>query len=110
MYNIPEPDWKVFKRVHAAALARFCEQVLAEVQRLAQEGSRSPHERYLEVYQLMKERDRQMGRIFDNPRRSVALHMLAQLRGNGLLPDEDLASLSANTRDAIGLLLGHLPG
>ena len=101
MHDIPEADWKVFRRVHSVALARYCEQVLAEAERLAKEGGRSPHERYRELYTLIKECDKKMARLFDDRRRSVAVHMLAQLRGEGLLPEEEFSRLSPDTRAAV---------
>jgi len=110
MHDIPEADWKVFRRVHAVTLARFCEQVLAEAERLAKEGGRSPHERYRELYTLIKERDKKMGRLFDNPRRSAAVHMLAQLRGEGLLPEEEFSTLTPGTRAAVELVQDGLFG
>jgi hypothetical protein len=33
MREIEEPDWKVLRRVHPLALERFCERVLAEIDR-----------------------------------------------------------------------------
>jgi hypothetical protein len=105
MRYMPEADWKVLRRVHKVALARFCEQLLAEVASLARDDARSPHERYLHLYKLVQDRDRQMARLFNNPRRSGALHMLAQLREEGLLTHDDLASLTPETRDAILLVL-----
>jgi hypothetical protein len=105
--EIPEGDWKVLRRVHKVALERFCEKVLAEAAALARDDPRSPHERYLALYKLIEDRDGEIARLFNNPRRSVAFHMLAQLRGEGLLPEEDYASLTPGTREAIEMLLGR---
>src|SRR5437763_151822 len=37
MPEIKEPDWKVLRRVHPLALERFCERVLAEIDRVTHE-------------------------------------------------------------------------
>jgi hypothetical protein len=47
-----------------------------------------------------------MARLFDNPRRSHALTMLAQIRSQGLLTEDEFSSLSPETRGAIQMLLG----
>ena len=50
--------------------------------------------------------DREMARLSDNPRRSHALTMLAQIRSQGLLTQDEFSSLSPETRGAIQMLLG----
>ncbi len=106
MREIKEPDWKVLRRVHPLALERFCERVLAEIDRVSRDGVTSHHERYLEIFRILQQRDREMARLFDNPRRSDALTMLAQIRSQGLLTEDEFSSLSSETRGAIQMLLG----
>jgi hypothetical protein len=79
MREIKEPDWKVLRRVHPLALERFCERVLAEIDRVSRDGATSHHARYLQIFRILQQRDREMARLFDNPRRSHALTMLAQM-------------------------------
>ena len=104
--DINEADWKILRRVHPLALERFCERVLGEIERAAQDSARSHHERYLDVFDLMQRRDRHMARLFDDLRRSRALTMLAHIRSEGLLTEEEFSSFSQETRDAIEVLLG----
>lgn len=106
----PEADWKVFRRIHEAALQRFSEQVLADTQRIAADGARSPHERYLDLYKLFQERNRRMGHLFDNPRRSAAVRALAQLRVERLLLEEEFSALSPGTRAEIECMTRDRPG
>jgi hypothetical protein len=47
--EISESDWKLFRQFHPLALERFCEQVLADLGRLASDPGKSAHERYLAV-------------------------------------------------------------
>jgi hypothetical protein len=105
MREIKEPDWKVLRRVHPLALERFCEGVLAEIDRVSRNGAMSRHSRYLEIVRIIQQHDREMARLFDNPRRSHALMMLAQIRSQGLLTDDEFSSLSPETRSAIQMLL-----
>jgi hypothetical protein len=110
VYDIPEADWRVFRRAHAAALGRFSTRVLTEVECLMHDDTRSAHQRYRAIYDLLRVRDREMASLFDSPKRKVAVRMLAQLRGEGLLADEDFASLSSTTQDAVQLRLEDMPG
>jgi hypothetical protein len=57
-------------------------------------------------FRIIKESDRDIARLFDNPRRSHALTMLAQIRSQGLLTEDEFSSLSPETRDIIQMLLG----
>jgi hypothetical protein len=99
--QISEPDWKLFKSVREKALERFCERVLEEVGRIRAETGKSQHERYIEIYRLMKERDKDLDRAFDHLRRSTALMQLATFRSLGLVTDDEYSRFSASTRDII---------
>jgi len=48
--------------------------------------------------------------IFNDPKRSSALTVLARRRSEGLLTEDEFSSLSLETRGAIQLLLGVAPG
>ncbi len=104
--TIAEADWKVLRRVHRLALERYCERVLAEIERVIHNGAQSTHQRYLDVFKIIEQRDREMASIFDDPKRSNALTMLARIRSDGLLTEDEFSSLSQETRSAIKLLLG----
>lgn len=99
--QILETDWKLFRKLHGIALERFCQQTLTEVNRLAADGSRSNHERYLAVADLLKHESKKMRDTFDDPRRSTALEQLVYMHLQGLLTKEELALLSDETRDII---------
>ena len=105
MWEIKEPDWKVLRRVHPLALERFCERVLAEIDRVSHDGATS-HARYLQIFRILQQGDREMARLFDNPRRSYALTMLAEIRSQGLRTEDEFSSLSPETRGAMQMLLG----
>ena len=104
--DIAELDWKVLRRLHPLALERFCERTLAEIELGVQDRARGQHERYINVFNLVQRRDQQMARLFDDLRRSRALAMLAQIRTEGLLTDEEFSMFSQETRDAVEVLVG----
>ena len=104
--TISEADWKVLRRVHPLALERYCERVLAEIERVMHNSGQSTHQRYLDIFQIVEQRDREMASIFNDPKRSNALTMLARIRSVGLLTEDEFSSLSPETRSAIKSLLG----
>ena len=103
--DINEADWKVIRRVHPLALERFCGQALGEIERIMH-GALSHHERYVEIFNLMQRRDGDIARLFDDPKRSRALTMLAHMRSDGVLTEEEFSSLSQQTRNAVHMLIG----
>src|SRR6202158_6034629 len=104
--TIKEADWKVLRRLHPLALERFCERVLAEIERATHLSAQSAHQRYLDIFKTIEQRDREIASIFDDPKRSNALTMLARMRAEGLLMEDEFSSLSPETRAAIQLPLG----
>jgi hypothetical protein len=105
-HSIAEADWKMLRGVHPLALERFCERVLAEIEGVVHDGAQSSHQRYLDIFKIVGRRDREMARIFNDPKRSNALVILLRIRSNGLLTEDEFATLSPETRNAIELLLG----
>jgi hypothetical protein len=105
-FTIAETDWKVLRRVHPLARDRYCEDVLAEIERVTHNSAQSTHQRYLDIFKIIERRDREIASIFNDPKRSNALTMLARMRAAGLLKEDEFLSLSPLTRSAIELLLG----
>ena len=106
MLEIKESDWKVLRRLHPLALERFCERVLAEIGCVSRDDAKSYHARYLQIFRLIEEDNHKMAQMFDSPRRSQAFMILAQIRSQGLLTEDEFSSLSEQTRGAIRILLG----
>ena len=94
MRDIKESDWKVFKRVREAALERFCERVLDAVARINSDNTKSKHERYVAIYRLVRERDKEIDSIFDYLRRSTAVTQLCSFRLNDLMTEQELRRFS----------------
>lgn len=99
--EIKESDWKLFRQLHPVALERFCERVLAEVQAAVTDRSEGSHDRYLKLFDLVRERDKTIGRLFNDPRRSNALILLVNIKQEGLLTAEEFARFSPETRERI---------
>ncbi len=102
--EIPESDWRVFRKLREVALERFCERVLGEIGEIAAGTATSYHQRYLEIFKLVDRRDDELARAFNDSRRSTALLQLAAIRSHGLITDEELSSFTAATQEAIQML------
>jgi hypothetical protein len=102
--DLPESDWKAFRKLREVALERFCERILAELGRITSDAKRTSHARYLFVYELIQERDDQIARAFNNPRRSVAVSQLAALMSLDLIGEEELQSFTPRTRSVVEAL------
>ena len=105
MHDIAPADWKVFKTIREVALERFCEQVLADVTRIASDAAKTKHQRYLAIYKLTRERDAEIDPIFDTLRRSTAVRQIVSFRLNDLLTAEELRQFSPELVDRVEKIL-----
>jgi hypothetical protein len=101
--RIPEADWKRWRKLSQELLERFCTETLHGLTALAKRYQ-SAHERYLEVWAYLRERDEVMSAIFDNPRRSSAFFQIARAFIEELLTGEELATFTQETQDVVHLL------
>jgi len=101
----PSRIGKSSARYKRAALERFCGRVLDEIVHLRADTRKTQHERYLAIYRLIQQRDRELARAFDSPRRSAALLQIAALRRLGVITDEEFARFSAHARREVESLL-----
>jgi hypothetical protein len=99
--HIPESDWRRFRELRVKLLERYCSRVLQEVAAASQAPEGSAHERYLHVFGLVRERDRELADAFDAYRRSTAIMQLQIMRRMGLLTEEELGLFSEETRAQI---------
>lgn len=102
--HIKESDWKVFKQVRADALERFCQRILSEIQRTADNKSLTAHQRYLAVYKLLEQRDDEIADAFNDFRRSTASLQIGIMYSLGLLKDDELARFSPEIQDRVKAL------
>ena len=104
--QIKETDWKLLRQMHPIGLERFCQRALSEVQSISTDNAKSFHQRYLDIFDVIQNRDKDMARIFDDSRRSTALIQLAAMRSRDLLTDDEFQRFSEETRKFIEILLG----
>ena len=99
--TIKESDWKLLREIAPVALDRFCGRILADINHIASDSTRNCHQRYLAVFALIRDRDKEIAEAFNDLRRSTALLQLAIMRSHGLLSDNEFARFSAETRELI---------
>ena len=99
--SIPESDWKCFRELHRIAVARYCQQVLDEINQIAADPKATSHERYLKIYKVIQERDRTMSELFDDMRRSTALTHILMICSRNLITEEEAGRFTQDTRDLI---------
>ena len=108
-HDLPESDWKTFKQLRLVALERYCKRVLDEVPRFSLDTERSHHQRYLELFRWLGERNDELARAFDDLRRSRMLWQLAEICAHGLLTPDEMARLTPHTRERVQLLAEEGP-
>jgi hypothetical protein len=106
MRDFPEADWKVFKKLSPVALERFCGRVLGEVESTLAKPGESAHERYTRIYKLMRDRDKELSRAFDDFRRSTAFMQIGTMYSMGLITEEELMPFTPPTREGIKAIFG----
>jgi hypothetical protein len=74
------------------------------VQAAAAEHTESSHDSYLNVFALIRDRDKTIASAFNDPRRSNAFILLANIRHEGLLTAEELDQFSPEARQAIDVI------
>ena len=99
--QIPESDWRCFRQVREVLLERYCQQVLDELSAVAKSTEGTSHQRYLQAYKLLQDRDDALAGAFNDPRRSTALTQLAIMREMELLTKKDLGVFSAQTQEQV---------
>ena len=104
----PERDWKVFRKLHAAAYERRCATAVADLARICGDGSRSAAERQEEASRVVREHDRDLARLFPDPRRSRMMLQLANLLLQELVRPEELDRFTEETRESVESLVRGL--
>lgn len=106
MRDIKESDWKFLRQVHKIALDRYCDKVLRELERIASDRSKGSHQKYLDISAHLLKRDKEIAKYFDPLKRSNAFLMIAGLRHQGFMTDEEFSLFCPETRETVEVILG----
>jgi hypothetical protein len=105
MREIKESDWKILRQLKSEALERFCKRVLSEIESINSDSTKSSHQKYLAIYELMQRRDKELALTFDGLRRSTALIQLAAMKSRNLLSEDEFSQFSQETQDISSQIL-----
>jgi hypothetical protein len=105
MRQIKESDWKILRQLASEALERFCKRVLAEIEQINTDSTKNSHQKYLSIYEIIPERDKELALLFDDLRRSTALIQLMGMRVRKLLTEDEFSRFSQETQDIIAQML-----
>ena len=92
--TVTEANWKRFKVLKAQALERYCQAVLDDAEKIGRNKKQTAHERYLELFTLIDERNEEMGKAFDGHSRSKVSLQLYVMRQLELITDADYESIT----------------
>lgn len=102
MQDIAEKDWKHFKKLHELAVNRFSKETLSKIsQIIASKETETKHEKYLEIYQYIKKRDKLLGDCFNEYRRSTAKLSILQIYNLGFFTPEEFNQFSDDVKDFV---------
>ncbi len=104
LYGCLESDWKVFRDLREVAVERSCESVLGGTEAFRLDIRLSHYERYLALFDWLGDRNQEMARAFDDPKRSQMFRQLVAIRELGLLESEELARFTPETRERVEAL------
>ena len=102
MRDIVEKDWKHFKKLHELTLNRFSKETLANIhQIMSSKEVESKHEKYLQICQYIKERDKILCDVFNEFRRSTAKLSILQIYNLGLIKPEEFNQFSDDVKNFV---------
>ena len=101
MKHIPEKDWKQLRSMQAEKRAIFCGRILDKTTEIAQKRDEGEHQAFLNLWEAINERNAKIAELFDDIRRSNAIHKLIAWKLNGLLKEEELELFTEATRAVI---------
>jgi hypothetical protein len=107
MRHIEESDWRHLRDLKPVLLDRYCRKVLAEFEKIVSAHDDPAHPRYLAMYELIHDRDRALGDMFNDLRRSNAIFAIFLLRRNGVFTEDEFEGFGDETKREIALLQGR---
>lgn len=97
MREIPEKDWKIARKLKDELLQRFCNEALKKIKLLIKNQGDDSHKAYLDLWEIMTQKDKELSSIFDDLKRSTAFFKIATWKSKGLLTDTEFNQFSDQT-------------
>ena len=90
-----ESDWKIFKEIKEQAIDKFCKDALDEFNEVINKNPNCAHNRYLYLYKLVQNKNKEMGLLFDGHSRSKANLQLFAMRMNNVANESLIKQLTS---------------
>jgi hypothetical protein len=100
-YGIPESDWRIFRELRPVWLDRYCAKVNQQLIKKLTDPKRTEHERYLDAYKFIHQKDKELGDGFNDFRRSTATMQIHIINNLGVVTKEELSRFSESTRRSL---------
>ena len=98
---ILESDWKYLRKIEPDMLANLCSRINTESQAILTDGSMSEHEKYLDLYEHIKDSDKIIADCFNDWRRSNIDLKIRHLWHHGLLRETHLDQMADGVRTLV---------
>jgi len=95
-----ESDWKIFKQIKEKALDTFCRNSLKEFGSVINNDSETAHKRYLSLYEIVHDNDKELGLVFDGHSRSKAQMQLTAMRVREIADENLVKKLSSELQES----------
>ena len=100
MGDILEKDWKFARSIKGKAVNLACGRILNKILAITQ-SDYTNHEKFLNVWDVLRTENDEIAVMFDGFRRSTAIHQISLWKRNGLITDEQFSSFSLETQEII---------
>ena len=104
MRSIPEKDWKKLRAMKEDVLNITCERIFEKLEEIMEKREGKEHEAYLQLWKLLKQEDRKISIMFDDLKRSNAIHKLAAWKHNRVISEVRFAEFSDETQQTVKVL------
>jgi hypothetical protein len=103
MQQFPESDWKKLRAIRESALNRFCVRALKDIKMKlrACDLENEAYKGYLTVYKTVKRQDKKLSELFDDWRRSTAIHTLMMWAQSGIITEKEFEVFSDETKSRV---------
>ena len=105
MRHIKESDWKYLRKIRDGILNRHCDAILEVVDLIIQNRAGAEHNSYLQIYSLIRDKDKEIGYTYNDLRRSNAVEKICYMRKYLAMTDEEFSKFSEETQDRVNGIL-----
>ena len=96
-----ESDWKKFKVLKTKCLERFCSDILEHSKSICEAQAGDAHARYCEMFQYIRDRDKEIAYTFDGLSRSQAEIQLLKMYQLNLYELSALDGFDSDIKDSV---------